>query len=75
MPRHRGGAFTTAKDRRRLEAVIRRGIRSGFCAPDDISLEDLANDADDKLFNLIVLWRSALSASSSSSSASVTAVR
>jgi len=44
-------AFTTAEDRRRLEAVIRRCIRSGLCAPDHISLENLATDADDKLSN------------------------
>jgi len=30
--------FTTAEDRQRLEAVIRRGIRSGLCAPDHMSL-------------------------------------
>ena len=46
--------FTTAEDRQRLEAVIRRGIRSGLCAPDHMSLEDLVTDADDKLFNLIL---------------------
>ena len=46
--------FTTAVDRQRLEAVIRRGIRSGLCAPDHMSLEDLVTDADDKLFNLIL---------------------
>jgi len=46
--------FTTADDRQRLEAVIRRGIRSGLCAPDHMSLEDLVTDADDKLFNHIL---------------------
>jgi len=46
--------FTTAKERQRLEAVIRRGIRSGLCAPDHISLEDLVTDTDDKLFNHIL---------------------
>ena len=39
--------FTTAEDRQRLEAVIRRGIRSGLCAPDHISL---VTDADEKTF-------------------------
>ena len=38
----------------RLEAVIRRGIRSGLCAPEHMSLEHLVTDADDKLFNLIL---------------------
>ena len=45
--------FTTAEDRR-LAAVIRRGIRSGLCDPDHMSLEDSVTDADDKLFNLIL---------------------
>ena len=45
--------FTTAEDRQRLEAVIRRGIRSGLCAG-HMSLEDLVTDADDKLFNHIL---------------------
>ena len=44
--------FTTAEDRQRLAAVIRRGIRSGLCDPDHMSLEDLVTDADDKLLNL-----------------------
>ena len=46
--------FTTAKDRQRLEAVIRCGIRSGLCVPDHLPLEDLVSDAHDKLFNLIL---------------------
>jgi len=46
--------FTTAEDRQRLEAVIRRGIHSGLCAPDHMSVEDLFTDADCKLFNHIL---------------------
>jgi len=46
--------FTTAEDRQRLAAVIRRGIRSGLCDADHMPLEDLVTDADDKLFNLIL---------------------
>jgi len=46
--------FTTAEDRQRLAAVIRRGIRSGLYDPDHMSLEDLVTDADDRLFNLIL---------------------
>jgi len=46
--------FTTAEDRQRLAAVIRRGFRSGLCDPDHTSLEDLVTDAGDKLFNLIL---------------------
>ena len=43
---------TTAEDRQRLAAVIRRGIRSRLCDTDHMSLEDLVTDADDKLLNL-----------------------
>jgi len=46
--------FTTAEDRKRLQAVIRRVNRSGLCAPDHMSLEDLVTDADDKLFSHIL---------------------
>ena len=46
--------FTTAEDRQRLSAVIRRGIRSALCDPDHMSLEDLVTDADDELINLIL---------------------
>ena len=45
--------FTTAENRQRLAAVIRRGIRSTLCDPDHTSLEDLVTGADDRLFNLI----------------------
>jgi len=47
-------SFTTAEDRQRLAVVIRRGVRSGLCDPDHMSLDDLVTDADDKLFNLIL---------------------
>ena len=43
--------FTTAEDRQRLAAVIRRGIRSGLCDPDHMSLEDLVTDADDLMIS------------------------
>ena len=46
--------FTTAEDRQQLAAVIRRGICSGLCDPDHMSLQDLVTDADDKLFNVIL---------------------
>jgi len=48
---------TTAEDRQRLAAVIRRGIRSRLCDPDHMSLEDLVTDADDKLLNLTLCSR------------------
>ena len=43
--------FTTATDRQRLEALIRRGIRSGLCGADVSSLAELVDSADDALFN------------------------
>jgi len=42
--------FTTAADRQRLEAVIRRGVRSGLCDPNQLTLNELIADIDDKLF-------------------------
>ena len=42
--------FATADDRQRLQAVIRRGIRSGLCNSNHQTLEQLVEDADDKLF-------------------------
>jgi len=46
--------FTTAYDRQRLETVIRRGIRSGFCSADQFPLSDLV-EATDELFKNIIL--------------------
>ena len=46
--------FTTANDRQRLEAVIRRGIRSDFCSADQSPLSELVEAADDHLFNNIL---------------------
>jgi len=46
--------FTTADDRRRLEAVVRRGIRSELCVPDHKTVADIVTEADDKLFSLIL---------------------
>ena len=43
--------FSTAADTDRLEAVIRRGIRSGLCSIDQLSVTELIDDADDSLFS------------------------
>jgi len=43
--------FTTAEDRQRLEAVIRRGIRSRLCNPDQTTLAEMIEQADDVLFS------------------------
>ena len=47
--------FTTATDcRQRLEAVIRRGIRSGLASSNQLSLAELVEDADDDLFSQVL---------------------
>jgi len=45
--------FTIADDRQRLEAVIRRGIRSGFCS----ALPELVEAADEHLFDNILCYK------------------
>jgi len=47
--------FTTATDRQRVEAVIRRGVRSGLCRSDIPTAAELIEDMDDDLFQRI-LW-------------------
>jgi len=44
--------FTTAADRQRIAAFIRRGIRAGFCdkKKNMSAVSDLVEDADDALF-------------------------
>ena len=46
--------FTTATDRQRLDAVIRRGIRSGLSSSNQLSLAELVEDADDDLFSQVL---------------------
>jgi len=47
--------FATSDDRQRLEAFIRRGIRSaGLCDHKHPTLEQLVEDADDKLFTHVL---------------------
>ena len=46
--------FCTAADRDRLEAVIRRGKRSGLCSTDQPSVGELINDADNSMFSQIL---------------------
>jgi len=47
--------FATAADRQRVEAVIRRGVRSGLCRFDILTAAELIEDMDDNLFQRI-LW-------------------
>jgi len=42
--------FAAADDRKRLQAVIRCGIRSGLCEQHHKTVEELVEEADDKLF-------------------------
>ena len=41
--------FSTADDRQRLEAVIRRGISSGLCPTDQLTVTELVDSADESL--------------------------
>ena len=43
-------AALTPGNRKRLQAVIRRGIRSGLCEQHHKTVEELVEEADDKLF-------------------------
>jgi len=46
--------YTAADDRKRLQAVIRRGIRSGLCEQQHKIVEETVEDADEQLFNNII---------------------
>jgi len=46
--------FTSAADRHRIEAFIRRGVRSGFYSADSSTAAELVSDSDDNLFQNIV---------------------
>ena len=47
--------YTTADDRKRLQAVIRRGIRSGLCEQCHKTVDEIVEDADEKLFSNITV--------------------
>ena len=46
--------YTTSDDRKRLQAVIRSGIRSGLCEQCHKAVDEIVEDADEKLFNNII---------------------
>ena len=46
--------LASASDRSRLEAVLRRGKRSGLCADDATTIADLVGRADDDLFETVL---------------------
>jgi len=47
--------FTTAADRQRLSAFLRRGVRAGLYGADDYSVTQIVDEADNKLFQDILL--------------------
>ena len=46
--------FTTAHDRQKMESVIRRGVRFGYCSAKEAPLAELAAVADETLFEHIL---------------------
>jgi len=46
--------FTSAADRHRMEALVKRGVRSGLCAADTPNLTELIESSDDALLNRVL---------------------
>ena len=46
--------FTTATDRQRVDAFLRRSKRCGFCPPEVADYDQLLEEADDQLFKRIL---------------------
>ena len=46
--------FTKASDRQRINTVIDRARRLGYCSPDLLTFDELCDAADDKLFSKAV---------------------
>jgi len=46
--------FTKATDRRRINLLLKRAKRHGYCMPDLPTFEELCDAADDQLFNKTV---------------------
>jgi len=46
--------YSMAVDRQRLEAIIRRRIRSGLCPTNQLTVRELVDDADESLFTNIL---------------------
>ena len=45
--------FTSAADRQRMEALVKRGVRSGLCAAGTPNSTELSESSDDALFNRV----------------------
>ena len=48
--------FTKASERQRIDSVINRARRLGYCSPDTPMFSDLCDNADDELFSKATLW-------------------
>jgi len=48
--------FTKASERQRIDSVINRARRLGYCSPDTPTFSDLCDNADDELFSKVTLW-------------------
>jgi len=46
--------FTSAADHQRMEALIKRGVRSGLCAANTHNLSELIESSEDALFNRVL---------------------
>jgi len=46
--------MANAADRQRIEAFVRRGVRSGFCSADSATVAELVSDSDDNLFKNVL---------------------
>jgi len=46
--------FTKASDRQRINTVIDRARRLGYCSPDLLTFDELCDIADDELFSKVV---------------------
>jgi len=46
--------FASAMDKQRINAFLRRGLRSGFCPTDVSTFEDLIDSQDEQLFDAIL---------------------
>jgi len=46
--------FTTAHDRQKMESVIHRGVRFGYCTTNQAPLAELVAEADETLFKNIL---------------------
>jgi len=49
--------FTSAADRQRMEALVKRGVRSGLCAADTPNLTEMIESSDDALFNHVYVTK------------------